>query len=64
MAKLCENRSNPVFVTNAILLAVAGGWLGYGAYQRHLRGMLSWETIAWWTGGVGAVGFVDYFVSK
>ncbi|EEP81397.1 predicted protein [Uncinocarpus reesii 1704] len=63
-AKLCENKSNPVLVTNAILLTVASAGLGYGAYQKYLRGILTWETVALWSGGIGAAGLVDYFVSK
>jgi Golgi SNAP receptor complex protein 2 len=61
---LMENKSNPVVVVNALLIAGAGGWLGYGAYQRHLKGALSWDLVALWGGAVGAAGAVDYFVSK
>ncbi|WEW57029.1 hypothetical protein PRK78_002488 [Emydomyces testavorans] len=61
---LCENKSNPVVVTNAILLTAASAGLGYGAYQKYLKGLLSWETVAWWSGGIGAVGIMDYYVSK
>ncbi|KAI1957600.1 hypothetical protein LOZ58_005686 [Ophidiomyces ophidiicola] len=63
-SKLSQNKSNPVLVTNAILLTVASAVLGYGAYQKYLKGILTWETVAWWSGGIGAVGLMDYYVSK
>ncbi|KAK2745670.1 protein transport protein bos1 [Myotisia sp. PD_48] len=61
--KLNRNKSNPVVVSNAVLLTVLGAGLAYGAYQKQVRGALTWELIAKWTGGIGAVGVFDYFNS-
>ncbi|EER25508.1 hypothetical protein CPC735_066080 [Coccidioides posadasii C735 delta SOWgp] len=63
-AKLCENRTNPVLVTNAILFTAASAGLGYGAYQKYLKGVLTWDTVMWWGGGIGAAGLLDYYVSR
>nr|KMM70880.1 hypothetical protein CPAG_07189 [Coccidioides posadasii RMSCC 3488] len=63
-AKLCENRTNPVLVTNAILFTAASAGLGYGAYQKYLKGVLTWDTVLWWGGGIGAAGLLDYYVSR
>jgi len=63
-AKLNRNKTNPVILGNAILIAAAGATLGFGAYRKHVHGTLTWKLIGLWSGAVGAVGFVDYFVSK
>lgn len=62
--KLRRNKSNPVVVGNALLIAVASGMVGYQAYERHLRGLLTWELAATWGGGLGLAASVDYFVSR
>lgn len=62
--KASQNKSNPVVVGNAVLLGLVGAGLGYGAYQKHLSGKLSWELVGIWSGAVGAFGVADYFVSK
>ncbi|GKZ66949.1 pyruvate dehydrogenase complex dihydrolipoamide acetyltransferase component (E2) [Aspergillus niger] len=59
-----SNAHNPVYLGNAVLLALTGAGLGYGAYRKHAAGQLSWELIGWCSGAVGAFGAVDYFVSK
>lgn len=59
-----RNKDNPVVVGNAVLLALVGAGLGFGAYHKHLDGKLSWELVGLWTGAVGAFGVADYFVSK
>jgi pyruvate dehydrogenase E2 component (dihydrolipoamide acetyltransferase) len=61
---LSDNSNNPVYIGNALLYTVIGAGLGFGAYRKHAQGKLSWETIGLWSGAVGAVGVVDYFVSK
>jgi pyruvate dehydrogenase E2 component (dihydrolipoamide acetyltransferase) len=61
---LRRNAHNPVVVGNAVIFAAIGTGLGYGAYQRHLAGKLSWETVGLWSGAVGLFATVDYFVSK
>ncbi|EPS27209.1 hypothetical protein PDE_02152 [Penicillium oxalicum 114-2] len=61
---LSDNSDNPVYITNAVLATLVSAGLGYGAYRKHLEGKLSWEVVGLWTGAVGAVGVVDYFVSK
>jgi hypothetical protein len=63
-AKLNRNKTNPVVLGNAILIAVAGTTLGFGAYRKHVHGTLTWKLVGLWSGAVGAIGFVDYFVSK
>jgi len=63
-AKLNRNKTNPVILGNAILIAAAGATIGFGVYQKHVHGTLTWKSVGLWSGAVGAVGFVDYFVSK
>lgn len=63
-AAVRRNTTNPVVLVNAILIAAAGAGLGYGAYQKHLRGALTWDMLALWSGGLGAAGLMDYFVSR
>ena len=63
-SRLSRNKDNPIVLGNAILFALASAGLGYGAYQKHLDGKLSWELIGIWSGAVGAFGVVDYFASR
>ncbi|KAL2825268.1 dihydrolipoamide acetyltransferase component of pyruvate dehydrogenase [Aspergillus cavernicola] len=58
------NQGNPVFIGNAALMALVGAGLGFGAYRKHTQGKLSWELVGIWTGAVGALSAVDYFVSN
>lgn len=60
----CKNCANPVVVGNAVLLALTGGLLGFGAYRKHLEGKLSWKLVGLWTGIVGAFGAMDYVASQ
>ncbi|GBF60411.1 hypothetical protein TMEN_2844 [Trichophyton mentagrophytes] len=62
--KFDRNKSNPVVIGNMVLLTAASAGLAYGAYQKHLRGALTWELVAAWTGGIGALGLFDYYVSR
>ncbi|RHZ58135.1 uncharacterized protein CDV56_105184 [Aspergillus thermomutatus] len=57
-------KRNPVFLGNAVLYALVGAALGYGAYRKHAEGKLSWKLVGTWSGIVGAFSTVDYFVSK
>ncbi|OJI81749.1 hypothetical protein ASPTUDRAFT_77047 [Aspergillus tubingensis CBS 134.48] len=59
-----SNAHNPVYLGNAVILALTGAGLGYGAYRKHAAGQLSWEVIGWASGAIGAFGAVDYFVSN
>ena len=64
VAKLNRNKGNPVVVANALLIAAASGIVGYHAYDRHLKGLLTWEVAAAWGGAIGVGVGVDYFVSR
>lgn len=61
---LPANADNPVYIGNALIYAMVGAGLGFGAYRKHAEGKLSWETIGLWSGAVGAFSVVDYYVSK
>lgn len=63
-SSLRRNKGNPVVVGNALLITLLGAGLGIGAYNKHVRGQLSWQLVGIWSGVVGAVGAVDYFCSK
>lgn len=63
-SRLSRNKDSPIVLGNALLIALASAGLGYGAYQKHLDGKLSWELIGIWSGAVGAFGVVDYFASR
>lgn len=63
-SNLRANTDNPVYIGNALIYAMVGAGLGFGAYRKHADGNLSWETIGLWTGAVGAFSVVDYYVSK
>ena len=61
---LPANSDNPVYIGNAVLATLVGAGLGYGAYRKHAEGKLSWELLGLWSGAIGAIGVVDYYVSK
>lgn len=63
-SRLSRTKDNPIALGNAVLVALASAGLGYGAYQKHLDGKLSWELIGIWSGIVGVAGVADYFASK
>ena len=63
-SRLSRNKDNPIVLGNAVLVALASAGLGYGAYNKHLEGKLSWELVAIWSGAVGAFGVADYFASR
>lgn len=58
------NSDNPVYIGNAVIATLVGAGLGFGAYRKHAEGKLSWELVGLVSGAVGALGAVDYFVSK
>lgn len=61
---LRRNANNPVVLGNALLVTLLGAGLGVGAYKKHLDGKLSWQLAGICSGAVGALGAVDYFVSR
>lgn len=63
-SRLSRTKDNPIALGNAVLVALASAGLGYGAYQKHLDGKLSWELIGIWSGIVGVAGVADYFASR
>ena len=63
-SSLYANTDNPVYLGNAVICALVGAGLGFGAYHKHAEGKLSWELVGLWSGAVGAFGVVDYYVSK
>lgn len=63
-SNLYANTDNPVYLGNAVICALVGAGLGFGAYHKHAEGKLSWELVGLWSGAVGAFGVVDYYVSK
>ncbi|PLB42706.1 putative pyruvate dehydrogenase complex, dihydrolipoamide acetyltransferase component [Aspergillus candidus] len=62
--RISRNKSNPVYVGNALVLGLIGAGLGLGAYRKHLDGKLSWQLVGACSGALGAFGVVDYYVSK
>ncbi|KAJ5736438.1 uncharacterized protein N7483_001563 [Penicillium malachiteum] len=58
------NASNPVYITNAVIGALVGAGLGFGAYRKHAEGKLSWELVGLVSGAVGTFAVADWFVSK
>lgn len=63
-SRLSRSKDSPIVLGNAVLVALAGAGLGYGAYQKHLDGRLSWELVGIWSGIVGVAGVADYFASR
>lgn len=61
---LRRNKDNPVVLGNAFLITAVSAALGFAAYQKHAEGKLSWQLLSLWSGAVGALATVDYFVSK
>jgi len=59
-----KNADNPVYIGNAVIAAAVGAGIGYGAYQKHSQGKLSWELAGAWAGAIGLFAGVDYLVSK
>lgn len=62
--KLKENKDNPVFIGNAVLWTLTAGAVAYGAYRKHTEGKLDISLAGTVALGLGALGAVDYFVSK
>ncbi|KAI9799582.1 MAG: hypothetical protein M1825_004508 [Sarcosagium campestre] len=59
-----DNSDNPVVLGNAVLAAVLGVGLGYGAYRKHVTGELNWKVAGAWSGVVGLIAVGDYYVSQ
>jgi len=59
-----ENKDNPVYIANGVLLVAGSAALGYGAYTKHQAGQLDWQLAAAWAGAVGVLAVGDYFVSQ
>lgn len=63
-SRLRKNAENPVYLANAVLITTLSAGLGYGAYQKHAQGKLSWELVGIVSGALGAFALADYYVSK
>ena len=63
-AELKANSDNPVVIGNAVAIAVISATLGFGAYQKHQQGALTWKVAGIWGGAVGAFAVGDYFLSQ
>jgi len=59
-----ENKDNPVYIANGVLLVAGSAALGYGAYTKHQAGQLDWQLAAVWAGAVGVLAIGDYYVSQ
>lgn len=59
-----KNKSNPVVVGNAVVIAALGALLGTGAYRMHKANTLTWNVVGAWAGAVGLFAVGDYFVSQ
>jgi len=62
--ELKENKDNPVVVGNAVVIAAGAAALGFGAYQKHAKGELTWKVVGLWTGIVGGLAVGDYYLSQ
>lgn len=61
---LDENKDNPVYIANGVLLVAGSAALGYGAYTKHQAGQLDWQLAGVWAAAVGVLAVGDYFVSQ
>ena len=61
---LRRNSDNPVYIGNAIVVAVLSAGLGFGAYRKYAQGELSWQVVGLWAGLVGLFAGGDYYVSQ
>jgi len=59
-----ENSDNPVVIGNTVLVAVGAAALGFGAYQKHVKGELTWKVVGIWAGVVGGLAVADYHLSQ
>ncbi len=62
--ELKENKDNPVVVGNAVVIAVGAAALGFGAYQKHAKGELTWKVVGLWSGVVAGMAVGDYYLSQ
>ena len=61
---LSDNRDNPVYIANGLLMVVGGAVLGYSAYTKHVAGELDMKIAATWAGAVGVLAVGDYYLSQ
>ena len=61
---ISENRDNPVYVANGVLLVVGSAALGYGAYTKHVKGELDWQLAGLTAAAVGVLAVGDYYLSQ
>jgi len=59
-----ENSDNPVVIGNAVVIAVGAAALGFGAYQKHAKGELTWKVVGLWGGVVAGLAVGDYYLSQ
>lgn len=64
VSKMQANSDNPVFMGNALAVAALSGFLGFGAYRKHVAGELTWKVVGAWAGVVGLLGVGDYYLSQ
>ena len=61
---ISDNRDNPVYVANGVLLVVGSAALGYGAYTKHVKGELDWQLAGLTAAAVGVLAVGDYYLSQ
>ena len=61
---ISENRDNPVYVANGLLVVVGSAALGYGAYTKHVKGELDWQLAGLTAAAVGVLAVGDYYLSQ
>ena len=61
---LSDNRDNPVYIANGVLIVAGSAALGYGAYTKHIAGELDWKIAGIWAGAVGVLAVGDYYLSQ
>lgn len=63
-SKIKEDPEALYKVANGVIGAVAAAAIGWGAYQKHLKGELTWKVVGLWTGVLAAFGAGDYFLGQ
>ncbi|KAI9808361.1 MAG: hypothetical protein M1826_004345 [Phylliscum demangeonii] len=61
---LQENKENPVYVANAVVVAALCAALGFGGYRKYAAGELTWKVVGAWAGVVGLFAAGDFYLSQ